>query len=85
MSRGRRRREPHQASGKIVHAWAIEGDADPSRLRCNPFEIEWPRGSGRRQSFAEVDRAAWREKLVPAQVALVERLVARLAGAASPT
>jgi len=72
-----------QASGKVVHAWAIEGDADPAQLRCNAFEIEWPRGSGKRRSFPEVDRAGWftvdeaREKLVPAQVELVERLAAR--------
>ena len=48
-----------QASGKVVQAWAIEGDFDPARLRSNTFEREWPPGSGRLQQFPEVDRAAW--------------------------
>lgn len=79
-----------QAGGKRVHAWAIEGDADPEQLRGNTFEIEWPRGSGSRRSFPEVDRAAWfgvdeaRQKLVPAQVELLERLVAKLTSGRRP-
>ncbi|HQZ39824.1 MAG TPA: NUDIX domain-containing protein [Vicinamibacterales bacterium] len=48
-----------QPGGKVVHAWAVEGDADPATLRSNTFEIEWPRGSGTRCTFPEVDRAAW--------------------------
>jgi predicted NUDIX family NTP pyrophosphohydrolase len=48
-----------QPGGKIVHAWAFEGDCDPSKLVSNDFEMEWPPKSGRRARFPEVDRAAW--------------------------
>ncbi len=69
-----------QGSGKLVEAWALEGDLDVSEIRSNLFQLEWPRGSGRIQEFPEVDRAAWfdlataAEKLVKAQVAFLERL-----------
>ena len=48
-----------QKSGKVVLAWAVEGDFDPARLRSNTFEVEWPPKSGRTRAFPEVDRAAW--------------------------
>ena len=48
-----------QPSGKRLHVWASEGDCDPGALRSNLFEMEWPPGSGRRQSFPEVDRGGW--------------------------
>ena len=48
-----------QQSGKVIHAWAFEGDADPARLRSNTFSLEWPPKSGRQQEFPEADRAAW--------------------------
>jgi len=48
-----------QPGGKVIHAWAVEGDAEPARLRSNVFSLEWPPKSGRRQEFPEVDRAAW--------------------------
>lgn len=48
-----------QPSGKIVHAWAGEGDFDPAALKSNTFTMEWPPKSGRRREFPEVDRAAW--------------------------
>ena len=48
-----------QPGGKIVHAWAVEGDLDVATVVSNTFEIEWPPRSGRLQSFPEVDRAAW--------------------------
>jgi predicted NUDIX family NTP pyrophosphohydrolase len=73
-------------SGKLVAAWAAEGDLDPERVHSNTFELEWPPRSGRRQAFPEVDRAEWfgldaaREKLNPAQAAFVDRLEAHLAG-----
>jgi predicted NUDIX family NTP pyrophosphohydrolase len=69
-----------QAGGKVVHAWAFEGDADPAALRSNTFAIEWPPRSGRQTSFPEVDRAAWfpleiaRRKINPAQAALLDAL-----------
>lgn len=73
-----------QKGGKIVHAWAVEGDWDPSNLRSNTFRLEWPPGSGQVGEFPEIDRAEWlsveeaRRRLNPAQVALVEELVRRL-------
>jgi predicted NUDIX family NTP pyrophosphohydrolase len=69
-----------QAGGKRISAWAFEGDADPAALRCNEFELEWPPRSGVRRRFPEIDRVAWysldeaREKLLPAQRELLDRL-----------
>lgn len=66
--------------GKVVQAWAAEGDFDPAALSSNTFEMEWPPRSGTRQTFPEVDRAEWFApeqaalKLLPAQAPLVERL-----------
>lgn len=48
-----------QPSGKLVEAFALEGDFDPRNLRSNTFEIEWPPRSGKLQSFPEADRAGW--------------------------
>jgi predicted NUDIX family NTP pyrophosphohydrolase len=48
-----------QTGGKVVTAWAVEGDCDPALLRSNVFEMEWPPRSGRVQSFPEVDRGGW--------------------------
>ncbi|MES1982070.1 MAG: NUDIX domain-containing protein [Pseudomonadota bacterium] len=48
-----------QASGKLVTAWAFEGNCDPAALVSNTFEMEWPPRSGRIKSFPEADRAAW--------------------------
>jgi predicted NUDIX family NTP pyrophosphohydrolase len=48
-----------QPGGKIVLAWAVEGDLDPEEIRSDTFLLEWPRGSGRRKEFPEVDRAEW--------------------------
>lgn len=73
-----------QKAGKVVHAWAWEGDADPAQLRSNLTRAEWPHGSGRWVEFPEIDRCAWfgpaaaREKLNPAQAEFVTRLEALL-------
>ena len=67
-------------SGKLIHAWAVEGDLDPELARSNEIEIEWPPRSGRRQMIPEVDRVAWfgadeaRRRAHPAQAAFVDRL-----------
>ncbi|HWN19263.1 MAG TPA: NUDIX domain-containing protein [Gemmatimonadales bacterium] len=69
-----------QKAGKLVYAWAWEGDADPGRVTSNTMQTEWPRGSGRVLTFPEVDRCAWfdpqaaREKINPAQAEFVDRL-----------
>jgi predicted NUDIX family NTP pyrophosphohydrolase len=74
-----------QKAGKVVHAWAWEGDADPARVSSNTMQTEWPRGSGRWLTFPEVDRCAWfspeiaREKINPAQAEFIDRLEAELA------
>lgn len=74
-----------QRGGKLVLAWAVEGDCDAAAIRSNVFSMEWPPRSGRFADFPEVDRAAWfsipeaRTKLLPAQVPIVEELEARLA------
>jgi predicted NUDIX family NTP pyrophosphohydrolase len=48
-----------QKSGKVVHAWAVEGHFDPALFASNTFELEWPPRSGRRQRFPEIDRVAY--------------------------
>jgi predicted NUDIX family NTP pyrophosphohydrolase len=48
-----------QPGGKTVHAWAVQGDCVPERLRSNTFSLEWPPRSGMRRAFPEIDRAAW--------------------------
>ena len=78
-----------QKAGKVVHAWAWEGDADPARVSSNTMKAEWPRGSGRWLTFPEIDRCAWfppdiaREKSNSAQRELLDRLEASLSGPAS--
>lgn len=74
-----------QASGKIVSAWAIEGDCDADSISSNLFSMEWPPRSGKMQQFPEVDRAAWfridaaRRKINPAQAAFLDRLAKLIA------
>lgn len=48
-----------QPSGKLITAFALEGDCDATSIRSNDFPMEWPPRSGRMQAFPEVDRAAW--------------------------
>jgi predicted NUDIX family NTP pyrophosphohydrolase len=70
-----------QKAGKLVQAWAVEGDIDADTIVSNSFETEWPPKSGRKQNFPEVDKAAWftidhaREKINPAQTAFLDELV----------
>jgi predicted NUDIX family NTP pyrophosphohydrolase len=74
-----------QKAGKVIHAWAWEGDADPAAIVSNTASCEWPRGSGRQVTYPEVDRCAWfepgaaRAKLNPAQAELIDRLVGLIA------
>jgi len=74
-----------QKGGKIVHAWAYEGDYDESQpIRSNTFEMEWPPHSGQKQSFPEMDRGQFfplpeaKRKLKGTQWPLIERLCAIL-------
>jgi predicted NUDIX family NTP pyrophosphohydrolase len=72
--------ELRQKSGKLVTAFALEGDFDIATLRSNTFDIEWPPRSGRMQSFPEVDRAEWfalpvaREKIIAGQRPFLDRI-----------
>jgi predicted NUDIX family NTP pyrophosphohydrolase len=74
-----------QRAGKVVDAWAAEADFDPATLASNTFSMEWPPRSGSEQEFPEVDRAEWfdletaRQKILPAQAELLDRLVELLA------
>jgi predicted NUDIX family NTP pyrophosphohydrolase len=69
-----------QAAGKLVTAWAAQGDLDPASVRSNAFTLEWPPRSGVMREFPEVDRAEWfplaeaRRRVNPGQVELLERL-----------
>jgi predicted NUDIX family NTP pyrophosphohydrolase len=71
-----------QKAGKVIHAWAWEGDADASQAKSNITRTEWPRGSGRWITYPEVDRCEWfgtttaRQKMNPAQAEFIDRLEA---------
>jgi predicted NUDIX family NTP pyrophosphohydrolase len=71
-------------SGKVIHAWAVEGDLDPALASSNEIEIEWPPRTGRRLVIPEVDRVAWfgldeaRRRAHPAQAEFVDRLETQL-------
>ncbi|WP_197379082.1 NUDIX domain-containing protein [Mycolicibacterium mengxianglii] len=73
-----------QGSGKIVTAFAVDGDLDVTDARSNTFEMEWPPRSGKMQTFPEVDRVAWvpievaRAKLLKGQLPILDRLVDHL-------
>ena len=69
-----------QPSGKLIHAWAFEGDLDARKIKSNKFSIEWPPQSGKQKEFPEVDRAEWfavdtaREKIIMGQVSFIDEL-----------
>ena len=73
-----------QKAGKQVLAWAAEGDIDAAAIRSNKFKMEWPPKSGKWKEFPEVDKANWfdvntaKEKINPAQIALIDDLQRRL-------
>ena len=70
-----------QPSGKIIKAWALEGDCDSSRCHSNLFSMEWPPKSGKHGEFPEVDRAEWfpieeaRARILKGQAPFLDRLV----------
>ena len=73
-----------QAGGKVVEAFAVEGDLDPAAIRSIEFEMEWPPRSGERQLFPEVDAARWmtfaeaRQLMLPSQLPMLDALEERL-------
>jgi len=75
-----------QSGGKIITAFAIEGDFDIAGFKSNTFSVEWPPASGRMQEFPEADRAGWFSsdealaKVTKGQVPIVRRLLEMLGG-----
>jgi predicted NUDIX family NTP pyrophosphohydrolase len=73
-----------QKGGKIVYAWAVEGDLDPDEVRSNTFEIEWPPRSGKKQEFPEIDKGQWFtvqlaiKKINQGQAGLIRELTEKL-------
>jgi len=73
-----------QKGGKVVHAWALEGDPDPATAESNTFQMVWPPGSGRLRTFPEIDRVEWfdvdeaKRRVKPTQIPLIDRLVEHL-------
>jgi predicted NUDIX family NTP pyrophosphohydrolase len=78
-----------QPSGKLIYAWALQAEFDPSTLRCNMFSMEWPPKSGKQQEFPEIDRADWltpenaKRKILKGQAPFLEQLQTIL-GATKP-
>jgi predicted NUDIX family NTP pyrophosphohydrolase len=75
-----------QPSGKVIHAWAFEGDCNPATLRSEVFTMEWPPRSGKQAEFPEIDRAGWfgmeeaAKRILPGQAGFLselERILAR--------
>jgi predicted NUDIX family NTP pyrophosphohydrolase len=71
-------------SGKRLHAWAVEGDCDPVKLKSNPFSMVWPPKGGSLQSFPEVDRGQWLDRdaalkqITKGQMPLLERFFSQI-------
>jgi predicted NUDIX family NTP pyrophosphohydrolase len=82
--------EVRQRGGKIVHAWALQGDFDPAQLRSNSFEMEWPPKSGRTQGFPEVDHAEWfdiaeaKQRILADQAQFLDRLTTKTTAPRQP-
>lgn len=76
--------ELKQPSGKIITAWAFEGDCDPRKLKSNTFTMEWPPRSGRQIEAPEIDRGDWfsiaaaRARLLPGQRPFLDRLLKKV-------
>jgi predicted NUDIX family NTP pyrophosphohydrolase len=73
-----------QKGGKLVLAWAVEGDIDANSIVSNSYKIEWPYKSGKFQSFPEVDKAGWfaeteaKQMINPAQAELIDDLLSKI-------
>lgn len=73
-----------QSSGKVIHAWALEGELDADKIRSNTFTLEWPSNSGRLREYPEVDKGTWcdlktaRRKIFKGQIPFLDRLEERL-------
>lgn len=83
--------EIRQPSGKVVSAWALEGDCAAEPIHSNTFTLEWPPKSGRLEEFPEVDRAGWfayhaaNEKVLPGQRGFLEKVALLVGYTPEPT
>ena len=83
--------EIRQPSGKLVTAWAFEGDCDPSNVKSNSFSMEWPKGSGVVREFPEIDRGEWfnlensKAKILKGQLGFIDRLAQKVEGRLEPS
>jgi predicted NUDIX family NTP pyrophosphohydrolase len=74
-----------QPGGKVIRAFAVEGDFDPADLTSNLFVMEWPPKSAKLVEFPEADRAGWfaadeaRRKALRGQIPIIDELLSRLA------
>jgi predicted NUDIX family NTP pyrophosphohydrolase len=70
-----------QPSRKVVHAWALEGDMDTTKIKSNTFCLEWPPKSGRIEHYPEIDKGQWfdideaRKKITRGQLGFIDRLL----------
>ncbi len=70
-----------QKAGKLVYAWAIQGNIDSEKITSNTFKIQWPPKSGKWVDLPEVDKAGWfsieesKQKINPAQIPLIDELL----------
>jgi len=75
-----------QSGGKVVAAFAAEGEFEPANLVSIDFEMEWPPRSGQLQHYPEVAEARWftlaeaRAAMLPSQQPMLDALQAKLAG-----
>ena len=73
-----------QKSGKVIYAWALQGNFNTAEIKSNTFEIEWPPKSGKKKAFPEIDKAAWfdmdeaKKKIIEGQVLLIKELEIKL-------
>jgi predicted NUDIX family NTP pyrophosphohydrolase len=75
-----------QKGGKVVHAWAVEGEVDEAAVKSNEFELEWPPRSGRKARFPEVDQGRWfaipeaKRRILASQLPILDELLTKLDG-----
>jgi len=73
-----------QKSGKVIYAWAVQGNLNAAEIKSNTFEIEWPPKSGKKKTISEIDKAAWfnmdeaKKKVIQGQVPIIIELETKL-------
>lgn len=73
-----------QKSGKLIYAWAVQGDIDSSTIKSNNFEMQWPPKSGLIKSFPEIDKGEWfsiddaKHKINPSQISFIDELIGKV-------